>query len=279
MRPAALLVFCAACSTSGSAPQLESDPQLPLMVQVTSDPPPAGDGTIARDARILVVLDDYPDPDAVAMFGPILLRSGKLSFDFDLRVDLVGKSLVVTPRSPLQPDTHYQLTVDGSLRALDGRTLGQPAAIDLPAGQDLAGPPKPRPKVTWSDLQWPIFNDPAHNPSPCSGCHAAIEHATPDQALDLTGSPTDPVYGLVRVPSVGLRGTARPLERVTPFDSARSVLLRKLLGGSHEEGSKDPPYALMGVDGRRMPKDGPYLSDDDIRKVQDWIDQGALVNP
>jgi hypothetical protein len=276
MRPAALLLLCAACclncSVNGPDPLLASDPLTPLMVQVTTVPLPAGDGTIMRDAQLIVQLDDYPDPDAVARFGPVLLRSGTLNFDFDLRVDLVGKALVVTPRTPLQPGTHYQLTVDASLRALDGRTLGQSIAVDLPAGQDLAGPPPARPTVTWSDVQQPIFNN-------ACGCHTAIEHALPDQSLNLAGDPHDPIYGIIRVAAIGLRDTAKPLERVTPFDSSRSVLMRKLLGGSHQEGSKDDPYPEMGVDGRRMPKDGPYLSDTDLRSVQDWIDQGALVNP
>jgi hypothetical protein len=276
MRAAALLLLCAACSTSGSDPQLESDPLIPLMVQVTTDPPPAGDGTILRDARLIVQLDDYPDPDAVAMFGPVLLRSGSLNFDFDLRVDLVGKAVIITPRSLLQPGTHYQLTVDASLRALDGRTLGQSIAVDLPAGQDLGGPPAPRPKVIWSNLNLPIFNG-LDLPSQCSGCHNRINYALPDRSLDMGGDPRDPVYGLIRVASVGLSDTAKPLERVTPFDSSRSVLMRKLLGGSHQEASTDPPYPQMGVDGRRMPKDGPYLSDGDLRTVQDWIDQGALL--
>ena len=72
---------------------------------------------------------------------------------------------------------------------------------------------------------------------------------------------------------------------MAPFDPARSVLLRKLLGGSPQADSRDPPYPNMRVDGRRMPipldESAPAdetLSDDELRTVQAWIAAGAPVD-
>ena len=106
---------------------------------------------------------------------------------------------------------------------------------------------------------------------------------TPTRSLDLTlTDPTDPTFGLVDVVAVGLRGTRVPLERVAPGDPSRSVLLRKLLGGSRTADSIDPPYPAMRVDGRRMPipldESKPAdetLSLEDLQLVQDWIAAGA----
>jgi hypothetical protein len=98
----------------------------------------------------------------------------------------------------------------------------------------------------------------------------------PARELDFEASPYDPIYGMVNVQSVGLRGTPRPLLRVAPFEPARSVLLRKLLGGSE-----------LGTDGRRMPipvtdcknvATPPPLDERSLRLVQDWIEDGAPLH-
>ena len=107
---------------------------------------------------------------------------------------------------------------------------------------------------------------------------------TPTRLLDLTGDPRDPVLGLISVQSVGLRGTRAPLYRVAPGDAAHSVLLRKLLGGSPEADSHDPPYPSMRVDGRRMPidldetKSKDPLPIEQIQLVEDWIAAGAPID-
>ena len=112
-----------------------------------------------------------------------------------------------------------------------------------------------------------------------------MDPRTATRLLDLMGDPRDPVFGLIDVQSVGLRGTPAPLYRVAPFDPARSVLLRKLIGGNPAADSQDPPYPAMRVDGRRMPivpdaaeSSGTPLSDDQLRIVQDWIAAGAPVD-
>jgi hypothetical protein len=119
-------------------------------------------------------------------------------------------------------------------------------------------------------------------------CHSPIGASgsarTPTRLLDFTADPHDPVFGLIGVESVGLRETATPLVRVAPFDPARSVLLRKLLGGSPQADSKDPPYPNMRVDGRRMPialdETGsvPPLPTEQIQRIEDWIAAGAPID-
>jgi len=53
------------------------------------------------------------------------------------------------------------------------------------------------------------------------------------------------------------------LLRVLPGHHARSYLLRKLLGeGDHL--------------GPQMPPEGPRLSSQELRRVADWIDSGAI---
>jgi hypothetical protein len=60
--------------------------------------------------------------------------------------------------------------------------------------------------------------------------------------------------------------------------------LRKLIGGSPQADSMDPPYPAMRVDGRRMPinlDESPKdpLPDEELRTVQEWIEAGAPITP
>jgi hypothetical protein len=112
-------------------------------------------------------------------------------------------------------------------------------------------------------------------------CHSRIDvnmqPQAPQRALDFFGDPADSTFGIISVASLSQAGTARPMLRVAPGDSARSVLLRKLLGGDAHEKSGDQ-YPVMGVDGRRMPLDAAPLDGDSILVIQHWIDGGAVVN-
>jgi hypothetical protein len=135
----------------------------------------------------------------------------------------------------------------------------------------------------------------------------------PTMGLDLS-TPFDPMIGLINVPSQLTAGSDHPMMRVVPGDASRSMVMRKLLGGDPNTGINpdpgpamcmDPPEpepANLGVPGRRMPlyeapcddcrlntlnSDGSvgppvppsqwYLSDDDLRLVQAWIDDGAQM--
>jgi hypothetical protein len=298
MRAAAALIFvCAGCSSITSAPQYDSPKLAPLTFQVSTDPPPDGDGKITRDAILHVTFDDYPDPDTV-VFGPLLLRSGTATFDVIMRVSLVDKSVIVQPRSLLQPNTSYELVVDGHFRALSGRTPSATSVATLSVGDSLNPSPSPSPSptpYTWYDDIKPMFvsadncDKPCHNPDLCSG--TGQRH--PSSNFDVTAPPDDPVLGLINVASELMKGEARPLLRVKPGDSANSELLRKLLGGDPHAGrsSGEPVPANLAVPGRRMPLYEQacanqilpmdpalyYLNDDELRRVQDWIDQGAPI--
>lgn len=276
-----LALLASACTSSNVSPYVTPAPT-PLSVAVTTDPPARDDGTVPRNARFVVQLDGYPDPDTVG-FGPIELHSGGVIFDADTRVDLVGRAVVVTPHSLMAPGVQYSLVVSG-LVTLDDRVQGDVVVGTVQVGSD-DGTPFPAPAApTWNGQVRTLLGGCApfcHSPVGASG-----RMRTPTRALDLTGDPRDSVLGLINVQSVGLRGTPAPLMRVAPFDPAHSVLLRKLIGGDPLADSLDAGlYPNMRVDGRRMPipldesqPALPPLSDGELRTVQDWIAAGAPVD-
>lgn len=277
-----LAPLAAGCTFATDTPPYVAPALPPLQASVTTDPPPAADGTVARNARILVQFDDWPDPDGV-YFGPVQLLSGRSTFDIKLAVDFVGRTVVMTPRTPLEPGATYQVAVAAGFQALDGRVLADDLVVPIVAGSDLATLPAPPPTPTWNADIGPILGGCApfcHSPVGASG-----DLRTPTRSLDLTGDPRDPRFGLVDVPSLGLLGTTQPLLRVAPGDPARSVLLRKLIGGNPDADSRDPPYPNLRVDGRRMPipldetqpADAP-LDDTTLRLIQDWIAGGAPID-
>ena len=275
------LLFASACTTASHVEPYVQPAQAALSVVVTTTPEARADGTVPRNARFVVQLDDYPDPDSVG-YGPLTLRSGGANFDIDVSIDFVGRAVIVQPRSPMAPGVQYDLVVSG-LVALDDRAQAADVVGSVQVGLD-DGDPFPAPtRRTWNGDLRPVIGG-------CAPfCHSPIGESgrmrTPTRLLDLTGDPRDPVLGMINVQSVGLRGTRAPLYRVAPFDPARSVLLRKLIGGSPAGDSQDPPYPAMRVDGRRMPlllddaeSSGPPLSDDQLRVVQDWIAAGAPLD-
>ncbi|HZS37332.1 MAG TPA: Ig-like domain-containing protein [Polyangia bacterium] len=282
---AAATLFAGACTSPSSVNEFAGADVAPLAVQISATPPPDANGLFARNAVLRLVLDDYPDPETAA-FGPVLLRSGKGNFDVDVRVDLVGRAILVHPRSLLQPETEYEVLMNPNVRALDGRAIGGTGfAASITTGDvDAIADPMvfQTPPVSWSATVAPAMRN-------CStDCHAGSNTmGVVQRALDFDRGPGDPVFGLIDVPSLSQAGTAHPLARVTPGDSARSVLVRKLIGGNAHEASGDPPYPEMGVDGRRMPIQAdplrnpsppPPFDDSAIAVIQAWIDQGAIVD-
>lgn len=282
-RAAVGLLCVSACTTASHVEPYVQPAPAALSVAVATDPPPRADGTVPRNARFVVQLDDYPDPDTVA-YGPVTLRSGQASFDIAIGIDFVGRALVVTPRSLLAPGVQYDLVVAG-LVALDDRAQAATVVGSARIGSDDGDPFPPPPRRTWSADVVGLVGG-------CAPfCHSTVGESgrtrTPTRLLDLMppADPRDPVFGMIDVQSVGLRGTKTPLYRVAPFDPARSVLLRKLIGGSPAADSQDPPYPAMRVDGRRMPllldaaeSSGPPFTDEQLRVVQDWIAAGAPID-
>lgn len=83
----------------------------------------------------------------------------------------------------------------------------------------------------------------------CTGCHA--------------GGPVSPRLDVTSYASL-LRGDSDHGPVVLPRDGSGSLIVRKL--------RPDPPV------GERMPRGGPYLPEDLILQISDWIDQGATNN-
>jgi hypothetical protein len=118
----------------------------------------------------------------------------------------------------------------------------------------LAGP-TPNLEPTFSSIQSQIFaaSDSAGRPA-CSNCHNAATF--PFSGLNLTPGAA---YGtLVNVASRGRAG----MVRVVPGNPENSYLIHKLEG-------------RPGIAGARMPLNGPYLTDGQIRIIRRWIELGA----
>jgi hypothetical protein len=265
----ASLLSCPACSSPGAV-AFETTPAAALQVVVSTDPPARADGSVPRDARFVVALDDYIDPGTVS-YGNLTLRSSTGSFDFAWDIDFVGRRIRVTPRSLLLPGAAYTLVVT-RLAGLDGRAQAGTTQATARAGSDQVGTPAPAATPTWN-------GEIGAKLRACGGtCHTRADGAVPPRALDLTGDPRDPVYGLVAVRATGTLGDGGPLLRVAPGQPAASVLLRKLVGGNPHADSRDEPYPNVGVDGQRMPPGEPALDDVIVRRVQDWIAGGAPID-
>jgi hypothetical protein len=276
-----LLLASASCTTASHVEPYVQPAPAALSVTVAPARGVRADGTVPRNERFVVQLDCYPDPDSVG-YGPVTLHSGGANFDIDVSIDFVGQAVIVTPRSLMAAGVQYDLVVSG-LVALDDRRQGADVVGTVRVGAD-DGDPFPAPtRRTWNaDLAGLVGQcaQYCHSTTGLSG-----RTRTPTRLLDLTGDPRDPIFGLVGVESVGLRETPAPLLRVAPFDPAHSVLLRKLIGGSPQGDSQDPPYPNMRVDGRRMPlnlddaeSSGTPFTDDQLRIVQDWIASGAPLD-
>jgi hypothetical protein len=305
---ATLCLFVAACSTPTNAPIYDDSDQPPLNLTFTTEPVAGPDG-VPIDATVIVQFDDFPDPDTVS-FGPILLRSGKINFDAELKVDLAHQQVRINGRAPFQPSTTYEVVVDTTVASFSQRTQAADSVWSFTTGTQRANLPVP-PPVTWGDIApslasgYPGTDCPQMGEASLGGCapycHTVCGYSgtmrNPTRRLDLS-DPNDPVYGLINVPSVDLEGTAAQIARVTPGDSARSLLLRKLLGGGDKPTLNDAFYPLVRAGGRRMPIGNCVTNDAGecivaadptdyfehplpftlIELVQRWIDDGAQVN-
>ena len=238
------------------------------MSVVVTPPPAASGGGVARNARFSLVFDDYIDPDAMH-FGAVLLQSGGVTFDATTRLSFVDHAIEVIPRALLIPQNIYLLSV-GSLYAMDGRkTPASGLGIRVGVGSDVVELPAAPPPPTWTEVKSRL--------SACRLCHSrALGRA--DMDLDLDGDPRDPIYGIIGVTARSRRDTQTALPRVAPGDGARSVLLRKLVGGDPSEAPPGVTYPALAVDGTIMPPSPMApLDDETLHAVQAWIDAGALT--
>jgi len=120
---------------------------------------------------------------------------------------------------------------------------------------DLAPAPLPGQAVSLQTHVQPIFD----NNCAFAGCHAG-GGAQLGMSLESAHIFTD-VVGIasIEVPT---------LLRIEPGRSDRSYLVNKIEG----------TQAQAGGGGDQMPPGGPFLSAEEILRIRDWIDQGALDN-
>ena len=90
----------------------------------------------------------------------------------------------------------------------------------------------------------------------CTGCHAG---SAPAAGMNLSASTA--FAALVNVASSERSGAVR----VIPGNADGSYLVQKLRGDA-------------GIVGQRMPAGGPFLSDDQINLIRQWINEGARNN-
>lgn len=233
--------------------------------------PAVGPSGVYRNSKFLLQFDDYPDPD-VLPFGSVNFTSGAVLFDTNVSVRLVDRAIEVRPRSLLIPNNRYLVQAIG-VSSLGGRS--SPASglsFEIAVGQELAPTPSDEPPLRWA-------TDVAPRLASCAtaGCHTKSGGNAPARSLVLDGDPRDPIYGVIGVASRSLRDNTKRLTRVAPGDAARSVLLRKLLGGDPSDRAGGEPFPQMAIDGDRMPPwPASPVDDATLRLVEAWIDGGAL---
>jgi len=243
--PATLLGCLAlACTSTGSEPWFEHPSQAPFTI-VAADPADASVGA-ALDQPVDVYFSDLLDPDSVTRDN-FVLSSGTTEFTGGFQVDLVDRRLRYRPARLLQPHLEMHVLVGQHLRTLDGRELGQDVIYVFTTGTTLGGD-QPPPPVVFDDVAPTLA-------TACASCH---EGAGASRGLVLADA--DAAYAaLVGKPSVERPETFL----VAGGDSARSYLVRKLLGAP-------------GIVGDRMPPpDAAPLDAATLRRIADWIDDGA----
>ena len=209
------------------------------------------------DSPIALMFSDYPDPDSVSL-ASLVVTSGPFRIPESYRVDLLTRSVWMTPISILTPELGYSITVSPVLKSLSGCSVTR-AHAEFTTGTGPAGTAPP-PAPTFADIA-PIF------PARCaSNCHADPDGGClPAPAAGVSLCLAEARQALVNVPS---REVAK-LVLVSPFSAARSYLMRKLI----PDGPAGGP--IPGTVGEREPPDEP-LSEDQLRAISDWIDGGAL---
>jgi hypothetical protein len=243
-----LLLFAATLSCTEVESEAWFDHPTPAPFTVVAVAPADGDVGVALDQPIDIYLSDLPDPESASR-ATFILRSGAVQYTGGFRVDLLERRLRYFPAHTLPPHLGMRVFVGRHLRALDGREVGTDLEWGFLTGGSVGGEPPAAPPVPFAQVA-PVLDTRC-----ASGCH---EGAAAYRGLDLSGA--DAAYaGLV-----GQASVERPeLSRVAAGDHARSYLVRKLLDAPGIIGDRMPPPPLDPLDARTL------------RRVADWIDQGA----
>lgn len=239
---------------------------------------PDGTSDVRTDTKFVYSFTDFPDPDSAinSNFG---VFSGPYYYTAHEAVDLIGRAIVFKPTSSLPGGLGFTLAMSAQISSLRGCPLSPPPP-DLPSGKpttsyyfaihtvepnvDLPPEPPAPPPATFAQVLDVMAQHCAG-----AGCH-----------LDAAGAGTDGTGGCLPAPGGGLSLCAsqafdslvsvpsRQVSRlviVVPRDSSRSYMLRKLLAAPPVAGHQGPP--------------DDSLTEDDLRVLQSWIDDGAPAVP
>ena len=224
---------------------------------VASSTPPSNSTGAPTNTVITVAFSDYPDPDTVAP-SSMLFTTGVFRVPETYRVDLVAKTVTMTPVGSLVPLLGYSASVFPDVHSLAGCSATFDLIEFMTGDEPVSNPPSSAPK--FSDLQ-PILDGACAN-----NCHADPSGGCLDApASGLSLCAPDARNALIDVPSREVTGALL----VAPGDSARSYLLRKVLPATVGGGP------VSGTVGEREPPGTP-LTQDQLRTIAAWIDGGAL---
>jgi len=237
-------LVASACAEEGSRPWFRPPVRAPFTVVATY--PEDGAQEVLRDAPLDIFFSEMPDPDSLGR-AVFTLRSGNVHFTGGFTVDLMERRVRYIPARALPPHLEMHAVLLGTIRALDGRELGQDIEWHFVTGDQLSEPqPAPAP-VTLSEIG-PVLA------AQCASCHAG---SWAYRGLDLS-SPEVAYQSLV-----AKRSAERPeLFLVAPSDNSRSYLVRKLLAAPRIVGDPMPPEAPLDAEA--------------LRRIVRWVDDGAL---
>jgi hypothetical protein len=251
----AVAACAAGCSTTTDATPYPGTctPLTPL-----SWSPPGSSEGVPTDVVIRIRFDGYPDPDTLGSES-LSMTTGFYWVPARFRVDLLDKTVSLRPWQQLSSNLGYTLHLQSTLHSLQGcaaeSTIRSFRTGDGPSGGEPAPVVPP-----FTEVQ-ALFADRC-----AGGCHIADDGVgcvdRPEGGLSLCA--TDAFDALIDV-----RAHTQPaLPLVDPGDSARSVLLRKLIPAT--PGGAPPPPTL----GHRDPP-GMALDRAEIQMIAAWIDGGA----
>jgi len=284
----------ASCTRVADRERFEPNPQA---LEIVRTAPPAGARDVDPQARIDLCLSGLVDPRS--LFDPdASLASGRLIFDVGVDVELVpwtgpggaraeglsepwcgGSVIALTPKADLAAGVRYRILLEPTAVDWDGELLDTEApgwlvdhadgvsrfvlefTVSAAEEDEPAVDPPVEPAVTLGDLFAP--EGPFDPDRKLCNCHAGDDDLAMAR-LDL--SDADRAYaGLVG--SAEARDTGFPM--VAPFDPSGSFLVHKLL--RDEDGEP-----LRGVLGASMPRDRPQLDYEDLRRIMQWVADGAV---
>ena len=247
--------------------------------EITGSSPAAEEVDVPVDAVGTFRFNDFPNPDSVGP-GNMSLWTGVYYHTGTFLVSIVDRTVSFRPTSPLAPDRQYTLALQPSVRSLRGCQLQPPqpnpdgrpqTSFFVPfrtaaIGSGAMLPTPVSPSATFTDLT-ALFARRCSG----SGCHLQPgANGLPDspaenECSEIPASHLSLCARDARRQLLGISALQVPrLARVVPYDSARSYLLRKLVGAPPVLGHEAVAVASQ-----------PGISTEELRIIESWIHSGA----